>query len=702
MIFNRPITVLVLVVATFGFGVEQCAEAQQAGGKNKTGVRYVVDLSDAKNHYVNIVATIPVRDETTELMMAVWTPGSYLVREYARHIDSMEVKSGGKKLEFEKIRKNRWVVQTQGVKSFQLRYRLYCNELTVRTNFVGNQYAMINGAPTFVTVADRLDEKHVVRLKLPKPWKRSSTSLRSIDKQPHTFIANDFDELVDSPIVAGNVQVYPFTAGGIEHQLVNVGESGRWDGTKAAVDLKQVVETHQEMWGDIPYDRYLFLNMISESGGGLEHDFSTLIMTSRWSFRDKKRYQDWLSLASHEFFHTWNVRRLRPKTLVEYDYETEIYTDVLWIAEGITSYYEDLALVRAGLINRSEFLARLSKSVEKVQQTDGRKVQSLQESSYDTWIKFYRPDENSPNTRISYYSKGAVVAFLLDVKIRKLTDGKKSLDDVMRKMWGQHAEGGFTSEDFRKVASDVAGEDLNAWFAETIDSTQELDYSDVEFLGVGEPNKSQGSGKKTAKKPASDPDSRSISNDDESARKRVQDLENQAKNLSPKGKQKGKRKKRKKKKLKAEQEKSKKKDQQRSVQQDPDATQEKPQAKPAAEPAVKSDPPKPWLGINTTSSDGKTKISQVTPDSPAADVGLSIGDEVIAINGYRIGSSVQRRVAQSEVGEELELLIARREELLTIRVELGGIKSENWRLKFITKPSDQQKSQLDLWLGSGE
>ena len=722
MIFNRPITVLVLIAAIFGIGVEQYVDAQQAGGQKRTGIRYVVDFSDAKNHYINIAATIPVRDETTELMMAVWTPGSYLVREYARHIDSMEVKSGGKKLEFEKIRKNRWVVQTKGVKSFQLRYRLYCNELTVRTNFAGNQYAMINGAPTFVTVADRLDERHVVRLKLPKPWKRSATSLRSIGKQPHVFVANDFDELVDSPIVAGNVQVYPFDVEGVEHQLVNVGESGRWDGTKAAADLKQLVEAHQEMWGSVPYDRYLFINMISESGGGLEHDFSTLIMTSRWSFGDKRRYQDWLSLASHEFFHTWNVRRLRPKSLIKYDYETEIYTDVLWIAEGITSYYEDLALVRAGLINRSEFLARLSKNVEKVQRTDGRKVQSLRESSYDTWIKFYRPDENSINTRISYYSKGAVVAFLLDAKIRKLTGGEKSLDDVMRKMWEQHSESGFTSKDFRKVASAVAGEDLTDWFVGAVDSTQELDYSDLEALGVGEPNKSKElvsakpSDVKVDQPKSESPQSESILEDDNSGTKQIQESdgksEGESKNLSPKETKKEKRKKRKEQKLKAKQEKAKQKDPQESTQPDPAAGEEKPDAKadaklaaptsvPAAKPVSKSPPPRPWLGIETTLADGKTKISQVTPGSPAADVGLNIGDEVIAINGYRVGS-VQRRVAQFEVGEELELLIARREQLQTIRVELGRIKFENWRLKFLSKPSDQQKSQLDLWLGSAE
>ena len=176
MRFYHRFSTLVLSVVLLVLGTQRLALAQQPGAKkSKAGIKYVVDLSDAKNHYLSVTATIPVRGDSTELMMAVWTPGSYMVREYARHIDSFEVSSGGKKLEFEKTRKNRWVVQTDGVKSFQLRYRLYCNEMTVRTNWVGKQFAMLNGAPTFVTVADRLDEKHAVRLKLPKPWKRSST-----------------------------------------------------------------------------------------------------------------------------------------------------------------------------------------------------------------------------------------------------------------------------------------------------------------------------------------------------------------------------------------------------------------------------------------------------------------------------------------------------------------------------------------------
>ena len=179
-----------------------------------------------------------------------------------------------------------------------------------------------------------------------------------------------------------------------------------------------------KVWGVVPYPRYIFFNLLVESGGGLEHDNSTVMMISRWYYRDREKYVRWLGLASHEFFHTWNVRRLRPKPLVAYDYENEVYLRSLWIAEGITSYYDDLQLARCGLISQKEYLETVSKQIETLQTTPGRNIQSLSDSSHDTWIKLYRPNENSGNSQVSYYNKGAVAAFLLDAEIRSATDGR--------------------------------------------------------------------------------------------------------------------------------------------------------------------------------------------------------------------------------------------------------------------------------------
>ena len=273
---------------------------------------YQIDLSQTAHRYIHVTLEFEAEDDETELMMAVWTPGSYLVREYARHIDSMTVTDqNGEPLKYRKTRKNRWAVETDDANLVKVSYRLYCNEESVRTNFVNHDYAVLNGAPTFITIPDRLEQEHIVSLEMAPGWNRSATSMAR-DDAPHVYIAKNFDELVDSPIVAGNIQVYPFEVGDVQHQLVNIGEQGLWDGSQAASDLKKVVLAHQEMWGTIPYDRYLFLNVLSGGGGGLEHDFSTLVISSRWSYREKSRYQRWLSLCSHEFFHTWNVRRLRP------------------------------------------------------------------------------------------------------------------------------------------------------------------------------------------------------------------------------------------------------------------------------------------------------------------------------------------------------------------------------------------------------
>lgn len=439
-------------------------------------LEYEVDLSDARNHYVTVRLECEVVGDQTILMMPVWTPGSYLIREYARHVDSVRAWSEkGQDLDVKKVRKNRWQVNTNGAERLNFEYRVYCNEPSVRTNFVGHEYAVLNGAPTFVTPIDRMDKPHIVQLKLPQPWTRSATSLAATE-QGHRYRAEDYDELVDSPIVAGNISIHPFMVGDVPHYLVNVGDQGTWDGNQAAADLAKVVAAHQQIWGTVPYDRYWFINVIGAGGGGLEHNNGCLMMSGHWTFREPGRYRRWLTLASHEFFHTWNVRRLRPRPLVQYDYENEVYTPSLWVAEGVTSYYEILALVRAGMIGEAEFLNGLSGDIRSVQTTPGRKVQSLAESSFDTWIKFYRPDENASNTRISYYSKGAVVAWLLDAEIRSSTSDEKSLDDVLRILYERFVETGFTPEDFRGVCNEVAGKSLDAFFERAVESTQELDY----------------------------------------------------------------------------------------------------------------------------------------------------------------------------------------------------------------------------------
>jgi predicted metalloprotease with PDZ domain len=262
-------------------------------------------------------------------------------------------------------------------------------------------------------------------------------------------------------------------------------------------DVEGIVRAQKAFWGSLPYDKYIFFNLLTETGGGLEHKNSTVLMTSRWATRTRPSYLAWLNLVSHEYFHTWNVKRMRPVELGPFDYENEVYTPNLWVAEGITSYYDRLLVRRAGLCTIDEYLAgdppspgsesdKTTHEIERLQTTPGRLVQPLEASSFDAWIKFYRRDENTPNTGTSYYVKGAVVAFLLDAKIRRATAGKKSLDDVMRLAYQRYAGArGYTALQFRETAQEVAGIDLSSWFQQVLESTDELDYTEsLDWYGL--------------------------------------------------------------------------------------------------------------------------------------------------------------------------------------------------------------------------
>lgn len=463
--------------------------ADSVTGQSLEPIKYTLRFPAPHTHYVEIEAVMPTEGRPqVEVMMAVWTPGSYLVREYARNVESVSVLApDGKTLEFDKTRKNRWLINTGGASSVVVSYRLYCREMGVRTNWVESEFALLNGAATYLTLVERAPRRHEVKLILPPEWKRTMSGLFEVaGGGPDRYVAEDFDTLVDSPIVAGNPNVYEFEVGGKNHYLVNVGEGVVWDGPRSVRDVEKIVRETQKMWGFLPYEKYVFLNMITEAGGGLEHKNSTVLMTSRWATRNEKTYKRWLGLVSHEYFHVWNVKRLRPVELGPFDYENEVYTKSLWISEGITSYYGDLLLRRAGLISEKEYLEGLSNDIEQLETTPGRLVQPVEEASYDAWIKGYRPDENSPNTRISYYTKGAVVGFLLDAKIRRATAGTKSLDDVMRLAYQRFSgDRGFSPDDFRRVVREMAGSDFSDWFDKVLETTEELEYKEaLEWFGL--------------------------------------------------------------------------------------------------------------------------------------------------------------------------------------------------------------------------
>ncbi len=475
-------------------------------------ISYTVRFPAPQTHYVEIEASLPAGSgPTVDLVMAVWTPGSYLVREFAKNVEGLTAATeAGEPLSAEKTSKNHWRVETHGAPRVVVRYRVYCREMSVRTNFVDSGFALLNGAATFLTRAGAEKNPHELKVVPPPGWKVVVSPLPGIEggeAGDHTFRAASFDVLVDSPFYAGNAAVRTFEAGGRPVLLVNEGEDGTiWDGPRSAADAAKIFAEQIAFWGGAPFSRYVVFNLLTEAGGGLEHRDACTLMSSRWKARTREGYLDWLGLVSHELFHAWNGKRLRPVELGPFDFEAENYTRSLWAVEGFTSYYGDLLVHRAGFSTRKEILKELSKTIEALQTTPARKVQAMDDASFDAWIKFYRRDENTPNSAISYYTKGSVVAFLLDARIRHATGGHKSLDDALRLAYQRYSgERGFRPEELRQVFDEVAGVGLGDWLAKAVDTTAELDYTEaLDWYGLRFAESDPDKGEKAEKK---DPDS---------------------------------------------------------------------------------------------------------------------------------------------------------------------------------------------------
>lgn len=427
-----------------------------------------------------VQATIPAgKSASIDLMMPVWSPGFYRVEDYAARVQNVTARTpNGKSLAIEQPRKNRWRVQTGGAARIVVSYGVKCTQRSVTTNWVSPDLAVLNGAPTFITLVEQVRRPHDVRLELPATLPRAMTALEPApDGQRNHYRADDYDTLVDSPIVAGDLDVREFQVGGARHYLVNAGDRAQFNGAQAAEDLQKIVAQARVLFGSLPYKQYVFLNVFRQGGGGLEHKNSTLLTANGARSATPAGYRSWLSFVAHEYFHAFNVKRLRPVELGPFDYENEPHTKSLWISEGFTSYFAELLLARARLDATSDFLTAMSSPIRQLQQAPGRLVQTLEQSSWDVWSNSMSGINTDPKTSVSYYVKGEVVGFLLDAHIRRVTDGRKSLDDVMRLAYKRYGGGrGFTPEQFRKTAEDVAGVDLGEWFRRAVSSTDELDY----------------------------------------------------------------------------------------------------------------------------------------------------------------------------------------------------------------------------------
>jgi len=425
-------------------------------------VNHSVSFPAIRQQYAHLRSEFPVSGETVDVRMASWTPGSYLVREFPSDLDRIDFTSPeGETLRHAKVSKDTWRVQLAGAASLVAEYDIHAGDLSVQTSWVSEEYILLNGASVFLYTDHSRSLPHRVALELPAGV---GQALSAMPFTGGAFLARDFDELVDSPIVVAGDVVHRFSADGNGFALVNIGATSLWDGARSARDVQAVVAAVNGFWGEVPFERdYWFFNFLVEHRGGLEHDHSTVMMTSRWQMRDREDYVKWLSLVAHEYFHAWNVRRMRPVSLASYDYHREQYSSSLWLAEGITSYYDNLLLSRARLVDAQEYFKRLAIDFHALELTPGSALVSLRQASWDAWIRHYRPDANSINSTASYYTKGAVLGFVLDTRLRAVTRDRAGLDDVMRLMYRHWGGTPYPEHAFSDVVEEVGGTEVRVW-----------------------------------------------------------------------------------------------------------------------------------------------------------------------------------------------------------------------------------------------
>jgi len=443
-------------------------------------IGFEISFIEPQAHYAEVEMNISgLTKDYIDLKMPVWAPGSYLVREFARNVEGFSATAGGKPAKFEKVRKNTWRVHSSKASDVKVKYRLYAFEVSVRTSFIDDTHAFLSSTGVFMYPDGMLNAPSTVRIIPFKGWSAVSTGLEPVAGQAFTYHSPNFDILFDSPIEVGNQDIFDFTASGVKHTVAMYG-GGNYDKERLKVDMAKVVEQATAIYGENPNKHYTFIvHNFATGGGGLEHLNSTVLGASRDGYTDPKTYNGFLDLVAHEYYHLWNVKRLRPVALGPFDYDNESYTTSLWVAEGFTSYYENKIMLRAGFNSRETFVQNLANAVAGVSNTPGAKVQSVAEASYDAWIKAYRPNENSNNTSISYYSKGEVVGLLMDLEIANATAGKKSLDDVMLAMYNEYYKKlgrGYTDAEFKSMVEKISGISFTPFWDTYVNGTAPIDY----------------------------------------------------------------------------------------------------------------------------------------------------------------------------------------------------------------------------------
>ena len=558
---------------------------------------YTVSFDKVKSHYVTVDLTFDATGKDfVDFKVPVWTPGSYKVREFSNAFEN--VTAGDK--EVKRINKNTWRIATSGASEVKLSYDVYSFAVSVRQSYADENYAFLHGVSAFGYLEGYEKEQITLSIVPYAGWNNVEVALPQTKAAGYVFTCDNYDLLADSPIALGNFDKTSYVSGKVPHTVVMIGE-GNYDLETIREDFKKISDSQIAMMGDHPSDRYThFVYNVGNGGGGLEHLNSQTSMMYRWGYTSKGRYRNFLGLIAHEYFHLWNVKRVRPIQLGPFDYDKEVYTDMLWIAEGITSYYDDKTLHRIGLYDDEEYLGILASQINRLENSPGKDIMSLAHSSMLAWVKAYLPTEESMNTTVSYYNKGMIAAAMLDLEIR--ANGKKSLDDVMTTLYTDFYKKkgrGFTHEEFIAVCTELAGKNMKPFFEDVIFSTKPLDYETI-FSQYG------------------------ISITDKNADKTT-----------------------------------------------------------------------PWSGVVSSHSTGKTTITNIYSNSPAVNAGLSVNDEIIAINGWRVDDKLENHDSKYGVNDGVEITYSRDGKLFTTTLTYA----KSTQVAFELKKSETENELRKAWLG---
>lgn len=454
-------------------------------------VRYELRMENPNNHYfqVDMYLSDHKAKEVT-VKMPVWAPGSYLVREFSKNVNLVKAfDENGQPLQVEKKTKNAWSIVRGKAKEIKVSYEVYAFELTVRTSFLDATHGFVSGTGVFMYTEETKNKTGQLKVVPHASFKTISTALPVIAKGANgvtEYSYSDYDYLVDCPIEIGNQEVFTFDAAGVKHTVAMYG-AGNYDIPTLQRDMAKICEAATDIFGQNPNKDYTFIiHNVTQGQGGLEHINSTTLSVNRNTYKGNK-YKSFLSLVAHEYFHLWNVKRIRPFELGPFNYDEENYTTLLWVAEGFTSYYDELILLRAGFYDVNEYLGTLKSAINYVEGTPGSRIQPVAHASFDAWIKAYRTNENSANTTMTYYTRGGVIAAMMDAMIIKKFEGKKCLDHFLQTLYSKYFEKlgrGFTDKEFEREFGAFLGEDVSTFFNDFIYGTKVPNYDQI-FAPVG-------------------------------------------------------------------------------------------------------------------------------------------------------------------------------------------------------------------------